>query len=698
MKAINQKNILNPLIHINSHPGIGTQAYRHAALFCRWVVLMSALLFLSCTPKVVIKPEPVEIDPGNALFSRAEKMFQSKSYDRAFELYQRFLFQFSYRLQADDALMRIAKIYEMENKTLKARESYQRLTTDYPKSPFVQNAMMKMLFMLYKEGKYTEVIQNSANVLEKTILKDHIFRIHLLLGGSYLAVSQPEEAANSFIVAYQQSKKGEKANVIQKLTGAIGQLEPDRLIFLFKEMDDELLSGYLLYQLGIGCVDEKKFESAVQMLSLLVQKFPKHEKTHQAKALLEELQKKSLYQRYTIGCLLPLSGPYKIYGNKVLKGIELALGQYTDVDSGPTIKIIIKDTESDPQKAVQAVGELYEERVAAIIGPLATATQAASEAQKRELPIITLTQKREITDVGDYVFRNFITPGMQVKTLVSYAIKKLQLKRFAILYPDENYGKTFMNLFWDEVIALGGKVVGAESYNINHTDFADPIKKLVGLNYDIPEDLKYPGEQVVDKEIDHNEKENNDGTDDREAIGNDESETETAEEEKEQDSENPEAIVDFDVIFIPDAPNKAGLIIPQLAFYDIEDVYLFGTNLWHSKKLIKMARHYAQNAILADGFYSESTLKVVKNFVESFEKTYGEKPGFIEAVAFDTASILFKMVGRPDIRLRTKLKDELMNLRDFEGASGRTSFDDRGEAWKKLYLLKIKGDKFIEIN
>jgi hypothetical protein len=255
-----------------------------------------------------------------------------------------------------------------------------------------------------------------------------------------------------------------------------------------------------------------------------------------------------------------------------------------------------------------------------------------------------------------------------------------------------------MNLFWDEVIALGGKVVGAESYNINHTDFADPIKKLVGLNYDIPEDLKYPGEQVADKEIDHNEKEKNDGTDDREAIGNDESETETAEEEKEQDSENPEAIVDFDVIFIPDAPNKAGLIIPQLAFYDIEDVYLFGTNLWHSKKLIKMARHYAQNAILADGFYSESTLKVVKNFVESFEKTYGEKPGFIEAVAFDTARILFKMVGRPDIRLRTKLKDELMNFRDFEGASGRTSFDDRGEAWKKLYLLKIKGDKFIEIN
>ena len=54
---------------------------------------------------------------------------------------------------------------------------------------------------------------------------------------------------------------------------------------------------------------------------------------------------------------------------------------------------------------------------------------------------------------------------MQVKTLVSYAVEKLGLNTFAILYPDENYGKTFMNLFWDEVIANGGKVVGVESYD-----------------------------------------------------------------------------------------------------------------------------------------------------------------------------------------------------------------------------------------
>ena len=89
--------------------------------------------------------------------------------------------------------------------------------------------------------------------------------------------------------------------------------------------------------------------------------------------------------------------------------------------------------------------------------------------------IALLTQKDNIVDTGDFVFRNFLTPRMQVKAIIAYAVEELGLKRFAILYPDERYGITFMNLFWDEVIAYGGSVVGAESYRLVQTDFIDPI-------------------------------------------------------------------------------------------------------------------------------------------------------------------------------------------------------------------------------
>ncbi|MFQ5485510.1 MAG: tetratricopeptide repeat protein [Desulfobacterales bacterium] len=293
MEESNKKNMLNPFGYINSHPGIYTDTFRVAVLFRRCVAMIAVFVFLSCAPAVDIKPKPVEIDSGNALFSKAEKMFFAKLYDRALELYQRFLFKFPDRPQTDDVLMRIAKIYEMKNEPSKARESYRRLTIDYPESPFFQNAMMRMLSILYSEGNYREVILNAPNALERTIWSDHIFRIQMLLGESYLALNQPEEAVNSFIVAYQQSKEEKRADVLQKLLGAISRLDTNRLIFLFKEVDDNVLNGYLLFQVASDYADEKKIEPAVKMLTLFIRKFPEHPKTVQAKILLEELEKKA---------------------------------------------------------------------------------------------------------------------------------------------------------------------------------------------------------------------------------------------------------------------------------------------------------------------------------------------------------------------------------------------------------------------
>ena len=139
------------------------------------------------------------------------------------------------------------------------------------------------------------------------------------------------------------------------------------------------------------------------------------------------------------------------------------------------------------------------------------------------------------------------------------------------------------------------------------------------------------------------------------------------------------------------------MIVPQLAFHDIDDVYLLGTNLWHSKKLVDMTKEYIQRAIIPDGSFPESTSIRVRDFVENFEKTYAEKPGFIEAIAYDTSMILFQILSRPDIRSRNAIKNALMQLKDFQGVTGLTSFNDSGDVQKKLSLLRIKGDKFIEL-
>ncbi len=155
--------------------------------------------------------------------------------------------------------------------------------------------------------------------------------------------------------------------------------------------------------------------------------------------------------------------------------------------------------------------------------------------------------------------------------------------------------------------------------------------------------------------------------------------------------------MDFDAVFIPDSPGKVGQIVPQLAYFDIKDVYLLGTNLWHSDSLIKIAHQYVQGAVMTDGFFAQSTSPRVQKFVKLYEETYQEAPDFVAAVVFDSAMILCDVISRPHIRYRADIRDELFNLENFPGVTGNTRFDENGDVQKKMHLLRIKGKSFVEL-
>jgi branched-chain amino acid transport system substrate-binding protein len=677
------------MMGLNEFSTIRMDCLRSARLMkpmCNIVIITATLFLCSCMPKMIYE----KFDPSAQLFSRAEKMFQEKSYDDALVLFNEYLNRFPNGPMADAALMKMGAVHGALGNNDRARDSYKRLIAEYPESYFVPDARVEIMVTHYNQGEYEKVIEQTIDFLKYAVSESHILRTYVLAGDAYLNLGYSKNAVDYYITAYSKAKEPGKKIIIIKLKDAVRKLSPQDIALLLRGREDRFPAGYLMFQLGSNRAGEEKYDEALKVLSEFIKKFPDHENVQQAKNLIEEINKESIFSRYTIGCLLPLSGPYKLYGNKALNGVELALNKFSSQNRSFSIKVIIKDTESDPLKTVRAVKELCNEKVAAIIGPVVMAEPAAREAQDNGVPIITLTQKDNITSTGDWVFRNFFTPDAQVKALVSYAVGELNLNRFAILYPDENYGKTFMNLFWDEVIAAGGSVTGVESYNSTHTDFSDSIKKLVGLYYDVPEHLN-----IIDVKTDDEKNEGAPtGKDSDTSPGNPGEDDENV---IEGEQEQAEAIVDFDAIFIPDAPKKAGLIIPQLAFYDVTGTYLLGTNLWHSDRLIEMAQQYVQGAIMPDGFFAESTSEKVVDFVETFHNTFHRKPEFLEAVAYDTAMILFESVGSPDIRFRSDLKNKLKTLSDFPGVTGLTSFDNSGEVQKKMYFLQIKGKEFVEL-
>jgi ABC-type branched-subunit amino acid transport system substrate-binding protein len=332
-----------------------------------------------------------------------------------------------------------------------------------------------------------------------------------------------------------------------------------------------------------------------------------------------------------------------------------------------------------PNSSVSAIQELARERVGAIIGPMTDVEAAAREAQKQSVPLITLTQKQDITAVGSYVFRHFITPQNQVASLVDYLIGHLGLRTFAVLYPKETYGQTFKDLFWDAVVKRGGQMTALQTYDPRQTDFTDTIKNLVKAGQDharqsgLQNEVTNPSMEVQDP---------------AQAPGLPAEGAALAAPE--------EAGVGFEALFIPDSTQKAALILPQLATYDVGGLTLAGTNLWHSEKLLPLSGAFDGRIVVADGFFKDSRLPAARHFVHEYRAIYNQDPGLIEALAFDTANFLFGVMGRPDIRWRNSLLSAMKQQTMNEGASGPLFFDEFGEAQKTLFLLRIQDGRFVE--
>ncbi len=153
----------------------------------------------------------------------------------------------------------------------------------------------------------------------------------------------------------------------------------------------------------------------------------------------------------------------------------------------------------------------------------------------------------------------------------------------------------------------------------------------------------------------------------------------------------------YDAIFLPGLYDKVGLIIPQLVFYNIDQVPLLGASGWNSPELVRIAGRYLKSGFFVDGFFVDSDRPPVQKFVRQFQSTFGTLPTLHAAQAYDTTRMMIRAIGEgADNRL--KLRDGLMAVENFPGASGTTTVLASGECEKELFTLTVKGRQIVEGN
>jgi len=479
----------------------------------------------------------------------------------------------------------------------------------------------------------------------------------------------------------------ERARELERAAEHIDQLAFLDVARLREEIPrDSPAAAPLLLKLARVRLHLRDAEGAQQEARELLARHPGTPWAAEAQALLDRLARRSRVQANVVGVAVPLSGRSKAWGEAILQGVAMALGD------GP-YRIAVKDTRGEPDGAVEALEELAQaEGAIAVIGGVtnAEAQRAAQAAQELELPFLSLSKVEKVTEAGPFVFRVMLTAEAQARALAEWAMGKKGMRRFAVMYPSIPYGLELAGAFWDEVEARGGEMRGAEPYEPDRTTFAPLVKGMVGKLYlDERQDYQDQVKALLKEERDPFRR--------RKAL------------EKLRDRLAP--ITDFEAVFIPDFARNVALLAPALAVEDVVTatcdprelerirkaterdelmpVQLLGANGWDDPALVERGGKYVECAVFVDGFFAGSQRPATRAFAEGFAQRYGHPPTILEASAHDAARLVRAGLEK-GARTRDALRQEIGQARGLPGATGDLSFDGRREVQKPLFFLTVE--------
>ena len=356
-------------------------------------------------------------------------------------------------------------------------------------------------------------------------------------------------------------------------------------------------------------------------------------------ALLAGCGGKSDTNEIKIGTIGPLTGDVATYGISTKNGVEIAVDQFNEnggID-GKKVVLISEDTRGDQTEAANAASKLIErDKVVAIVGGVISAETMTAGPIANDAGVVMISSSSTaagIPEIGDYIFRNCLSDEVQAVQLAEYAASELGLKRFAIMFTNNDYGLSLRNAFEAKAKEIA-EVVGVETYNDGEKDFRAQLTKLKGAN---PDALYIAGYYTEAAKI--------------------------AQQAKEQ-----------------------GL-----------DVQLLGADGFFSPTLIELGEDAVEDAVFTAGFFPDDPSENAQNFVKAYMEKFNEEPDMFAAQAYDAAMILLNALKNTGGQGGEALQQEMIKTKDFPGITGATSFTEVGDAIKDVIILKVENGKFAKI-
>ncbi len=539
-----------------------------------------------------------------------------------------------------------ARIYLSKGDPGRARDILEPIIGD--SDPVAERAAFYDGVALYRLKQYTAAVERLAPFAQRlTDPKENLLLLETLWKAA-LAAGNDRQAIVWLDSYLSQVSKGEdRKNAQDALKELSTQLEKVEELKDLKNTLDPQGDTWPIVMARLARLhfDAEKFKAAARVL----REVDRHDRSNvkEVEAVAALIEQRVTVDLGSVGCIVPLSGRSRLIGETVLKGVMLGARNVRLGDSAESrhISVIIRDSKGSPIQAKEAVEELvFKEHVSAIVGPLnkTAAKIAAIRAEELGVPMLALSVRDDLPEIGKFVFREFATHSADVQALIA-AAKQIGSRQLAVFYPDTGYGRTMRGFFEAEVAKQGLDYGGEVSYPQKATDFVEQTTELLEI--------------------------------------------------------------DFDTLFLAGSSGRIALLAPALAAAGLwstpmgeepggpgKAIQIIVPSTGLAPDLIRRAGRYLEGALFTTFFYTQSTPET-SDFVERFQSDYGSQPNYLSGFGHD-AVVLVAGALRDGARDRDGVRrwltesdettsDSLPLVTPFAG------FETSGEPRAKPWVLRL---------
>ena len=335
-----------------------------------------------------------------------------------------------------------------------------------------------------------------------------------------------------------------------------------------------------------------------------------------------------------IGLLIPLTGDNSKLGKQILNSTRLAI---KDINSNQ-IEIYPKDTNSDPNKALQSAIKLEQMGINIVIGPVFYENIIYLD-EVENITFLSLTNKT--LQVPKNVVSAGINSTSQLNTIKKF-VELNEIKKTIFLIPNLNYDLEIKNGIKDSKI----KTHKEYFYDIEPTKLTKQIEKIT--NYEFRKQNLYDEITRLEKSDDINKEKKIENLKKRYTIGN----------------------LDFDSIIIADFKESLKSVVTSLLYTDVspKEKYFITFNQWFDESLLS-------ETISQPIYYPSINKENLIDFELKFQKQFSQIPNHLSLLSYDLVGLIYYL----------SIKNELSEI--------NKSFKKKNSFKGKIGIFEIENNK-----